>query len=503
MAGAAAYLVTGLLQPPPSYQAQAVALVGPALDSTNPNVGQLETARRFSEIYVEMSGARPLLERVADAVGYDGSAENLGAQLTVTTLQEPPILTVAVVDTDPERAADIANEVVRQLTDIAPDIEGGEADAQEFIDRQAEALRTEIEALVPEVEALTERTTRTSQEDERLAELQARLAELRGTYAALVAASAPTSSGKLTVIEEAVANTQPLPGARTQSVLLAAVVGFVLAAAVAFLVESLDDRVRAGRDLEAIKGLRSLGELPRIPRRARARLPTILSPESSTSDGFHALRTNIEMTAAESLRSLVITSPSRGDGRSTVAAHLAVAFAQSGRRVLLVDADLRQPAVHKLFALSNQRGLHDMLRRPAAVKELIQETSLGELLIVSSGVPAGQPSEAVTTARMKEVNMRLERLVDLVIYDAPPVRLAPETMVVASLADSTLVVVAAGRTTFDAVRESYEALQRVRAPVVGAVLNRPARGIWLPTPTAPEPGELATARLGDDQSSSP
>jgi len=478
LAGGSAYLVSTLLTTSPTYEARAMVLVGPALTANDANATQIEAARRVSLVYVQVAGSRPLLERVANELELELSAEVLRTLVTVTTPQEPPIITVSALADDPKLAAALANEVVQQLRDVAPTVGGAGEQAQQFIERQVEALELEIETLIPQVEALANRPARTTAQDARLAELQTRLASLRATYAALVTASSPASSNQLTVIEEAVPSQAPLPRGRAQSVMFAGLLGLVLALSLAFLVEHLDDKVRAPEDAERITRLPNLGDIEAIRssgRHADRSAAEELPPGTPGGEGFRSLRTNIDLSAPSAPRSLLISSPRRGEGRTTVAANLAVAFAQAGRGVLLVDADLRQPSLDRLFDLSNTRGLSDALRSgdsPAA--DLAQPTAITGLRVLTSGERPHNPSELVTSSRMHEVIADLVRTNELVIFDSPPVLEAAEPAMLASVLDATLIVLAAGRTTQASLREARDTLALARATVIGTVLNRVA-----------------------------
>lgn len=508
LAGGAAYAVSAFAAPPPTYEARAVVLVGPALTSSDTNTGQLDAARRLSQIYVEVANARPLLERVVDELELDVSADALRAQLTVTTPLEPPIITVVATANDSFLAADIANEVVQQLISAAPDLGTAEQQAQEFIDRQVDALELEIESLIPQVESLAERTTRTPAQDERLAELQSRLANLRSTYAALVAASAPSSSNQFTLLEEATPPAQALPTGRAQAILFAAVLGVALALAVALLVEHLDDTIRSSDALERLTGLPNMAEIDRISpseRSARGQLPTLTAPYSAVGEGFRSLRIGIDLAAGDELRSLLVVSALRGEGKTSVTANLGVAFAQAGRQVLLVDGNLRQPGLHELFGVANDHGLNDVLSSTdESLIERAQQTEVPGLRLLPSGPPPANPAELIGSARMRDLLAERHESVDLVVVDGSTVLGAPETPSLAAMVDGTLVVVAEGRTSAEAVGEAHDTLRRARATILGTALNRipataPRRDARVPRP---EGADLPRQAAREDQTGS-
>ncbi len=259
IAGGTAYAVSSALAPLPTYEAEALVLVGPALSDTNADAGQMEASQRVSQIYVEVATSRPLLQRVIDELDLNTTAQVLAGQVAATAPEEPPIITVAAFADDPDDAANLANAVVRELIAVSPTLGGEEQQAQSFINRQIDALQSEIEPLVLEAEDLASLTVRTPLQDDRLADVQSRLAGLRSTYASLVTASTATASNTLTMIQEAVPNVRAISTGRGRTVVFASLLGLVLSVAVVLLVEHLDDTVRSPDEVEKAVGLPNLG----------------------------------------------------------------------------------------------------------------------------------------------------------------------------------------------------------------------------------------------------
>ena len=490
LAGGTAYVVSGATAGDPTYRSSATVLVGPALAVADANPSQLDASRRVASIYVQVATSRPLLERVADEVNLEIAPEVLRLQVTATTPQDPPLIFVTAVANDSQAAAAIANEVVDQLIAISPALVS-EDETNDFLLAQVEALEDEIAELVAAVDRLSAVTNRTDEQEDALQALRDRLAAQRSTYAALVGAATPSASTLLTVIEPAIPSTIPVPGNRAQLTIFAAVLGLVVAIGVALLMEYLDDTVKTDDDVataaEGIPNLASIYSIPGNLRRNPDRLHVNLGLRSPVGESFRSLRTNIELTAPKAVHSLLVTSALRDEGKTTVAANLAVAFAQAGREVLLVDANLRQPDLHRHFGLNNTHGLSDLLQSADLdIGEVVRPTGVARLRLLPAGVPPADAAAVASSPKMKETIQRLRRHADLLIVDSPAMLAATEAALLASCTEWTLIVVAAGRTSVSALRDLSRSLERAKAKVIGATLNRmPASwraGRWIPYP---------------------
>jgi non-specific protein-tyrosine kinase len=184
------------------------------------------------------------------------------------------------------------------------------------------------------------------------------------------------------------------------------------------------------------------------------------------------LRTNLQFSTFDA-RTLLITSAGPGEGKSTTAANLAVAIAQTGLKVIVVDADLRRPALHRFFGLSNAAGLTSALVSPASdVNMFLQQTELKDLFVMASGPIPPNPSELLSSSRMTTAVEALKRNADVVLFDSPPVLAVADAAVLAGKMDATILVVDAGKTRAHALHRAADTLARSRTKVVGVVLNK-------------------------------
>jgi capsular exopolysaccharide synthesis family protein len=200
------------------------------------------------------------------------------------------------------------------------------------------------------------------------------------------------------------------------------------------------------------------------------------SPRSAISEAYRVLRTNLEYAAVANndMRRLLVTSAGAGEGKSTTAANLAASLAQAGKRVVLVDADLRRPTQHQIFSISNSQGLTTALLNTTGrpIEEFLQPTSLDTLRVLPSGPMPPNPAEILGSAAMSQILDDLSRVADIVIFDSPPVLGVADSAIMAPMVDGVLLVLHWGATRRDGLMRAKEVLAPVGTPILGLVLNR-------------------------------
>ena len=201
-------------------------------------------------------------------------------------------------------------------------------------------------------------------------------------------------------------------------------------------------------------------------------LITVSNPRSPIAEAYRTLRTNIQFSSLDRpLQTLLVTSTTPEEGKSTTLANLAVTFAQAGHRVILVDADLRRPMLHKLFGLPNSIGLTSLFIADAPGSLPLQETEVPNLMLLPSGPQPPNPSELLGSQRMDKVIAALKEASDYVLFDCPPIIAVTDAAVLGRKVDGVLLVVSAGKTKRDHAARAKLLLEKVNANLLGVVLT--------------------------------
>ena len=202
-------------------------------------------------------------------------------------------------------------------------------------------------------------------------------------------------------------------------------------------------------------------------------LVTYTDPTGQISEQFKTVRTNIQFSSAgKQLKSILFTSSEPSEGKSTVSNNMAVTWADQGTKILLVDADLRRPTVHKSFSVSNRAGLTNYLSGSLKLMDIVQPTVIDNLDVISSGPIPPNPAELLGSDRVQILLDELDEKYDLIVFDAPPVNTVTDSQLLAARVDGTILVVPQGIADKNGVRRAKQLLETVHANILGAVMNR-------------------------------
>jgi len=208
--------------------------------------------------------------------------------------------------------------------------------------------------------------------------------------------------------------------------------------------------------------------------RSTSKTPIIMdkNPVSTIAEAYRGLRTSIEFMNKENKMCIIgITSSQQGEGKTTTAANLAIAYAQANRRVLLIDANMRQPMVHDIFLKTNYKGLANIVSNVCELKEVVVETHIPNLDILPAGGTPPNPSELLSSVKFYEILDETKSQYDVIIVDSPPVLHVTDAQIIAAVCDGVLLVASGGKVKKHVIRRAKALLDNVKANVMGVVLN--------------------------------
>jgi non-specific protein-tyrosine kinase len=481
VAGASAYLVSQAS--PKTYQAKTTISVGQFIGVANPEAGQINTAETLAQYYADLALREPVLLGTLEQLKLEWNPEVLKGMVTARVAPNSALLEISVVDSDPLRAKVLVENIAEQLILQGP----GSSDIQKEAERQSilgeiDDIKANIKIAREELLKLNDDIAKASSQRQaqearsRQRTLQEQISTWQSTYASLLTSLNTSGSNSPRVIEKPVVPTTPVGPRILENTLLAAVIGFVVAAAAALLIESLDDSIKNQDDVRTLLNLAPMGIITRIETGEDYPDKLVVSkfPLSSAAEAYRILRTNLQFKMVErSIRSLMVTSTQPMEGKSVTAANLAAVLAQSGKKVVLVDADLRRPTQHRVFEMSNSTGLTGaLLEEKANLGDFMREDIIDNLSVMSSGPLPPNPSELLGSKRMADVIQQFQSICDIVIFDTAPVMSVADATALAGQVDGVLLVVDSGHTRRKMARMSYDALTAVGANVLGVVLNR-------------------------------
>lgn len=197
-----------------------------------------------------------------------------------------------------------------------------------------------------------------------------------------------------------------------------------------------------------------------------------LNPRSPITEQYRTVRTNLQFSAVDQeIQTILLTSAGPNEGKSMTSANLAVVYAQQGKKVLLIDADLRKPTIHYTFRLDNLRGLSNVLVGNTRLQEVVSPSDVENLDLISSGPIPPNPSELLGSKKMQEMVKEARQIYDIIIFDTPPVLAVTDAQILANVCDGSILVVRSGRTEHEAASKAIESLQASNAKILGTILN--------------------------------
>lgn len=475
---AAAALATGtayfiLRDQPAVYTARTTLMIGRTLLEANPSSNDFWLNQQLSGLYADMAYREPVQEGVKKALGMTWLPKYV-----VKTFGNGQFLEIDVIDTSPERAMHVASELANQLILVSPGSRGADSAKEAFTEDQLKKTQEQIVAtekeLVAKQESLGGLTSahEIEQAKAELKTLEDKLSLLRTNYANLLSSSKTNVTNILQVIEPASLPVRPTGPNRYLIIALCGMAGLVLGGGCAYLLEYLDEAIQNPDELARLIDAPIVGYISDLGRKANASLYVARHPRSLMAEAFRTLRANIELQNLDNgPLALLITSPDTGDGKTSVAANLAVSFSQGGKKVILVDGDLRKPSLHEFFEISDRRGLTDILQGRLSVEKALRTWDGGGLRLITVGDEAVLPDLLLTAEKVENLLCELKPLADIILIDSSPF-LVSDAMIFAAKVDGVIAVIRPGYTSREMARVMKERIAMAGGKIIGVVLNR-------------------------------
>lgn len=455
----------------PLYEATAVMVINPGALVGSNEYSSLQDSQRLAATYVNLVNTHPMRDRVETALGLD---EVDPERVSTTIVGDSLLINITVTDESPETAAQMADSFVTEFQGYITDQNA------ERIGQSRTAVDSQIEYLNQQVASIDEQIAAAGDGD--ISALQGQRQELMGMISQLESDAArsemqaASSSAFIEMVDPAqIPESQSSP--RTlQNTALGAIVGIMLAVGIIALLEYLDNTVKEHTNIQELTHAPLLSSIPEnsgIERGSR-QVYTIADTKSGSAEAVSLLRTNITFAGiSDPIKSIAITSSVASEGKSTVAANLAVAFAKGGKSVVIIDADLRKPTQHRIFGVDNHFGVTNYVTDSSSDwEELSHRVALPGLTLIPSGPIPPNPAEMVASQRFRNLVEQLESRFDIVIIDNPPLLQASDGLMLGTFTDGILLVTEFGRTRVDALKSASALINQSGTRLLGIVVNR-------------------------------
>ncbi len=407
--GAAFIYDTQIKTPLYSTYTKVLLMQDNASNNSSATLNDVSANQKLATTYSEFVKSRLVLQQVIDKLNLDYSADDLAKNVNVTNVTDTQVLKITVTDPSAENAQKIADTTTTVFSKEITDITG-------------------IDNVKP--------------------------------------------------YEVAQLPTQPSNDTLKRDVAIAAIIAVFGVLAVAFVIFYFDDNVKYSEDLEKKIGLPIAGKIIKSNIKARKghevdELMVQKYPKSAVSESIKALRTNLQFSSVDSgFKTILLTSSVASEGKSFVSSNLAISFAQSGKKVLIIDCDLRKGRLHRVFRLPNTLGLSNLLADDITkYGKYIQRTGISNLYMITRGAYPPNPSELLGSKKNRVLIEKLKTKFDIIIFDGAPCNGVTDSVIMSTIVDEVLIVTKDSNTAKSALESTKEMLQKVNAPIAGVVMN--------------------------------
>lgn len=471
----------------PYYAATTTLFVGRSIQANDLSRTDLQTGTQLAATYAEIVRRQPVLQGTVAALQLNMGWQSLRSLVRVAQVEETQLLEIRVEAEAPRLAEQIADEVAQQLIALSPSATNQfvAEDSLHFIrqrlrniELQSDRVQQELEAVQAELVTLpsSQRIEASVLQTEAEA-LEKRLLEWDTLYARLLGlVNDARATNQITVVEPAQASTSPVRPQLELNLAVGLLVALVLGLFLIFLLEYWGDKMRTTDDIVAQIGLPMLGTLRQVAgRREPDRLIHKQPPTLASTEDYRLLRSKLQFSTDNfAQKTLLITSTAASEGKSLVTANLGIAIAEAGFSVIIVDANLRQPMQHRIFGLSNNDGLLELLHGPKHQwQQYLQATTLPNLCVLTTGTLEVPSPGILGSLQMKLVLDVLAEQADVLLFDTPQATNFADAALFAHQASGVILVMREGKMQRKAIQDVVQNLQATGAQFVGAVVNQP------------------------------
>jgi len=424
-------------------------------------------ADRLMNTYVKLATTIPVLDELKQRIGLSKLPT-----IKVNTVPNTELIQITVEHSNPITASLIANSLAEILISQSRELyTGSEESSLEIISKQLSSMEEEVNQARNEY---MDMVTKNPEDEEGIQNAQQMLDLKQQMYATILSQYEQTRlreslrAKMISVVEPAIPPEKPAKPSKIINIALGFLVGVVGGLGLVFLVENLDTTLFTTEQIETITNLPSIGKVPLLKKRE---LILGLRTNFAAEESFRLLRTNIRSLEFP-VRSILVTSAEPKEGKSTITAHLAYTIAQSGLKVVVVDADLRIPAQHKLFNINNNIGLSSVIEQGTNLLVATQYTKYQSIRVLTSGPIPTNPSELIESPQLKDIIKQLSETFDMVIIDTPALLAVSDAMALAPLVDMVAFVICRFKTSSKAVQNIQTRLELVKSKWIGVIINQ-------------------------------
>ena len=481
---------------PPAYRSDAIIAVGSYIVLPNPNASEIQISGLLTQTYIERLQTFSLLQATINAANLDLTPDELAKNVEAETIPNTSLIRIYVNSQDAALSAKLANELANQLILRSPSgLTVEEESLVNLSNAQVERLSLELQTGLESVNSLDARISnegdptileRLIQQRDDVLEKINQISVTTAQYSSVIT-SLRQRTNSLEIVEPARIPEKPQNLSPFIAATLATVFGFGLTCMLIYLRDLLDNRVRSAEDMSNLGAplLASIDKSHHDRQQSRQGLVILQNPKSSAAEAYYRLRALLRLQSQNTVvhtKIIIITNPIESQS-SVVASNLAICVAQSGNRVLLIDSDMRNPSLHKIFDIENQNGFDGLLEKPLddlsqvaeMVEAFVHSTEVPGLHIMTSAHYDGNPAELLGSAETKQ---RLERIkncpYDLILAVTPSCLVYSDSATLALALEDVVVIVQVecDRTDIGSAKAAIDHFEQLNIPIVGTIINR-------------------------------